>query len=140
MKRVILVSHGQLSVGLKNSMEMICGDLENVFCFSMSRDDKVGLSNKVKTLISTFNDEDQKIILTDLIGSSVTNEMILLTREVNNMHVISGMNLGLALSISIPKNNFISDELFELVSMAQQQIILYDSKQNENFKFEGDEL
>ena len=75
MNQIILASHGGLAAGAKDTLEMVLGDVSNVHVVSLARDDKEPITNKVEAMIATFNADDTVYVLTDMLGSSVNNNM-----------------------------------------------------------------
>ena len=76
MNQIILASHGGLAAGAKDTLEMVLGDVSNVHVVSLARDDKEPITNKVDAMIATFNADDTVYVLTDMLGSSVNNNMV----------------------------------------------------------------
>ena len=75
MNQIILASHGGLAAGAKDTLEMVLGDVSNVHVVSLARDDKEPITNKVDAMIATFNADDTVYVLTDMLGSSVNNNI-----------------------------------------------------------------
>ena len=95
MNQIILASHGGLAAGAKDTLEMVLGDVSNVHVVSLARDDKEPITNKVEALIATFNADDTVYVLTDMLGSSVNNNMVELVIANNDgmaEGVISALN------------------------------------------------
>lgn len=101
MNQIILASHGGLAAGAKDTLEMVLGDVSNVHVVSLARDDKEPITNKVDALIATFNADDTVYVLTDMLGSSVNNSMVELSRNGAAFTVISGFNIPLALTLAM---------------------------------------
>ena len=81
MNQIILASHGGLAAGAKDTLEMVLGDVSNVHVVSLARDDKEPITNKVEAMIATFNADDTVYVLTDMLGSSVNNNMVELSKN-----------------------------------------------------------
>ena len=64
----------------QDTLEMVLGDVSNVHVVSLARDDKEPITNKVDAMIATFNADDTVYVLTDMLGSSVNNSMVELSR------------------------------------------------------------
>ncbi len=86
MNQIILASHGGLAAGAKDTLEMVLGDVSNVHVVSLARDDKEPITNKVDAMIATFNADDTVYVLTDMLGSSVNNSMVELSRNGAHFH------------------------------------------------------
>ena len=86
MNQIILASHGGLAAGAKDTLEMVLGDVSNVHVVSLARDDKEPITNKVDAMIATFNADDTVYVLTDMLGSSVNNNMVDAFQERHEVH------------------------------------------------------
>ena len=98
MKKMILASHGDLAKGMKDTIKLLSGvDEESyAFCFHDGEDVKQ-IFNQVNEII---NDEDEFVIVTDLPGGSV-NTVLTPLIEHKNVHLISGMNTVLVLTLAL---------------------------------------
>lgn len=101
MNQIILASHGGLAAGAKDTLEMVLGDVSNVHVVSLARDDKEPITNKVDAMIATFNADDTVYVLTDMLGSSVNNSMVELSKNGTKFTVVSGFNIPLALALAM---------------------------------------
>lgn len=116
MNQIILASHGGLAAGAKDTLEMVLGDVSNVHVVSLARDDKEPITNKVETMIATFNADDTVYVLTDMLGSSVNNSMVELSRNGAAFTVISGFNIPLALTLAMSPVPIKGAELAALIN------------------------
>lgn len=122
MNQVILASHGELAKGMKDTLNMIVGNLETVQAFSSYRDEEKNIKELVERAIKDNYEKNDIYILTDILGGSVNNEVISLLKDYPKIHVIAGMNLPLVISIAISES--ISEELLEqLIKESQQSIV-----------------
>lgn len=119
MNQIILASHGGLAAGAKDTLEMVLGDVSNVHVVSLARDDKEPITNKVETMIATFNADDTVYVLTDMLGSSVNNSMVELSRNGAAFTVISGFNIPLALTLAMSPVPIKGAELAALINEAR---------------------
>ena len=101
MNQIILASHGGLAAGAKDTLEMVLGDVSNVHVVSLARDDKEPITNKVDAMIATFDADDTVYVLTDMLGSSVNNSMVELSKNGTKFTVVSGFNIPLALTLAM---------------------------------------
>ena len=110
MKYVVMVSHGEFAPGLHSAVKMMTGDREDVLSTSlkdgMSADE---FAENFKQLIKDFKDDDQVILLADILsGSPFTNALNALDQRglLQNTLVIAGMNMPLAITAVLMKDNF----------------------------------
>ncbi len=122
MNQLILASHGGLAAGAKDTLGMILGDVSNVHVVSLARDDKEPIANKVKALIASFNADDAIYVLTDMLGSSVNNNVVELSQNGTAFTVISGFNIPLALALAMASKPVKGDELAALINEARASI------------------
>lgn len=101
MNQIVLASHGGLADGARDTLDMIIGDISNVHTISLARDDKDQIEDRALKLIDSFDPADAVYILTDMLGSSVSNQMVALHIKRPWVTVISGMNLPLILEIAL---------------------------------------
>lgn len=95
---VILVAHGELADAMKNSAEMIFGELSDFYPIGFTKEDGFdSLKAKIEKQISRLG--DSVIILTDLFGGTPFNASsgILMEKDTKQIEVISGMSLPLVL-------------------------------------------
>ena len=119
MNQIILASHGGLAAGAKDTLEMVLGDVSNVHVVSLARDDKEPITNKVEAMIATFNADDTVYVLTDMLGSSVNNSMVELSKNGTKFTVVSGFNIPLALTLAMSPAPVKGAELAVLINEAR---------------------
>ncbi|MCC0627775.1 PTS fructose transporter subunit IIA [Clostridioides sp. ES-S-0108-01] len=123
MNQIILASHGSMAKGIKNALEMIIGNAESVKAFSSYRDEEENIKVLIEKVIKENYETKEIFILTDILGGSVNNEMMSLLKDYPKIHIISGINLPLVISIAIC--NEISIELLKEFIKDSQQSIVY---------------
>mgnify|MGYP002523300966 CR=1 FL=1 len=110
MKYVVLVSHGDFAPGLHSAVKMMTGDRTDVLSTSLK--DGMGADEfaaNFKELIKDIKDDDQIILLADILsGSPFTNALDVLSQNgmLANTLVIAGMNMPLAITAVLMKDNF----------------------------------
>lgn len=132
MAQIIFASHGELSKGMKNSVSMIVGDLSSdVETFSLfpGQNPRDYYQQLLKRVQET---DEQFIILTDIKGGSVHTALMPLT-QMDNVILLSGMNLVMALDVLLRyKNNIEQSDFDELLHNAKSGITLMNSIQDED--------
>lgn len=124
MCRIIFASHGDLSKGMKNSVNMLAGSLsDKVETYSLYPGESPN-DYYQKLLKEIPNSDEQVIILCDIKGGSVHTTLAQLT-QLNNVIVLSGMNLGMALDIVLRYQEGIpSEDYEELLDSSREGITL----------------
>ena len=87
MNRIILASHGGLSAGMKDTVQMILGELPNLYVLATLRDETEPITVAARRLLEDFAAEDVVYIVTDVMGGSVNNEMLTLLPEYPAVHL-----------------------------------------------------
>ncbi|QOY60565.1 PTS sugar transporter subunit IIA [Thermophilibacter immobilis] len=141
MNRLVLASHGGLAEGARDSIEMITGDVSKLSVISLERDDTEQIIDRTEALLRTFDSADTVYILTDMLGSSVTNQMIELHGNHSAITVITGMNLPLILELVLCDYSPREEELEEMINRGREgiqntEVLMRAATQQE----EGDDL
>lgn len=103
----------------KTRSRWFSGDVSNVHVVSLARDDKEPITNKVDAMIATFNADDTVYVLTDMLGSSVNNNMVELSKNGTKFTVVSGFNIPLALTLAMSPVPVKGAELAALLNEAR---------------------
>lgn len=123
MNQIILASHGGMSAGLKNTLELILGDLPNVHAVATTRDETEPITAATRRLLGGFDPADKVYILTDVIGGSVNNDMMTLLADYPDLTVICGTNVCLALNLASCDDGISDADLEEFMNQARSQIV-----------------
>lgn len=117
MRKFIIASHGSLSKGIIDSATMIAGNINNVQYLSVNPGDgQEIIHSKIKQLINPEMNTEI-VILTDLLGGSVTNAFIDYIKDYN-IQIVTGVNLPLVLEMLLSDQSI---ELNELLNNAIQR-------------------
>jgi len=122
VRHVILASHGNLARGMADTIGMIVGEVANLSTFVLERDDMDPISHQVRRELDGFDPTDEVIICTDMVGSSVNNDMVGLLADYPNVTLISGMNLPLVITLVLDEGPATEDELDDIVAQAAEGI------------------
>ena len=122
MRHVILASHGNLARGMADTIGMIVGEVGNLSTFVLERDDMDPISNQVRRELDSLDSADEVIICTDMVGSSVNNDMVGLLGDYPNVTLISGMNLPLVITLALDEGPATEEELDEIIAQAAEGI------------------
>lgn len=123
MNQVILASHGGMSAGLKDTLELILGELPNVHAVATTRDETEPITAVTRRLLDRFDPADKVYILTDVIGGSVNNDMMTLLADYPRLTVICGTNVCLALNLASSEEPVSDEELEDFLTQARGQIV-----------------
>lgn len=110
MKYVVMVSHGEFAPGLHSAVKMMTGDRDDVLSTSLKADMSADeFAANFRELVKDFKADDQVILLADILsGSPFTNALSILDEKglMPNSLVIAGMNMPLAITAVLMKDNF----------------------------------
>lgn len=123
MNRIILASHGMMSAGVKDTAELILGELPNVYAVATTRDETEPIDEVTRRLLNSFEPDDRVYVLTDVLGGSVNNNMISMQNEFPDMTIICGMNLCLVLNLASTEEAITEEELNEYMEQAREQLM-----------------
>lgn len=123
MNQIILASHGGMSAGLKNTLELILGELPHVHAVATTRDETEPITAATRRLLDGFAPEDKAYVLTDVMGGSVNNDMVTLLADYPDLTVICGTNACLALNLASCDEPITDEELEDYLNQARSQIV-----------------
>lgn len=110
MKYVVMVSHGEFAPGLHIAVNMMTGDRPDVLDTSLKADMSADeFAENFRELVKDIKEDDQIILLADILsGSPFTNALSVLDEKgmLPNTLVIAGMNMPLAITAVLMKDNF----------------------------------
>ena len=103
-KKIILASHGRFASGMLSAAKMIIGELKGVDSFDL--EDYESPYEIYKNIEHAMKQEKDTVylILTDLLGGSVNNQLLELCTN-KNVYVIAGANLGMLLELYLADDN-----------------------------------
>nr|WP_300652885.1 PTS sugar transporter subunit IIA [uncultured Anaerobutyricum sp.] len=97
--KVIVVSHGDFSKGLVNSIQMLVGEQEDLVAYSLYPEQTVdSLREELEEEIKKTKEGEDILFLTDLFHGSPFNVVVSLMRDYSFYH-ITGINLPLAVEV-----------------------------------------
>ena len=118
-KYLIMVSHGEFAPGLHSAVKMMTGDRPDVLSTSLK--DGMGadeFQDNFRELVKDFTDEDEVILLADIQGGSPftkANEVLGETGLISRSLIITGMNMPLAVTAVLMKDNMDLPMLKEVI-------------------------
>lgn len=139
MNKILICSHGKLSDGFLNSLKIIMGDIKNIDSLTFY-EENLGVSDldKLDDYFSQ-NIEDNLIVLTDVYGGSVNQEVIKKTISHTNIRIISGINFPLLLELAVRLDTDISDDdLKQIIEQSKNQMIYVENNLEKEFKDDFD--
>lgn len=125
MYQVIVITHGKLAAGLKDTLTMIVGEKEGVYFITFNPSDSVeDFDKKLRTIYRSIPKEEEILMMGDLYGGTPTNVATkYYLREPNRIQVVTGINFPLLLSAVLLKENNLFECIDHLLEEAKQQMI-----------------
>lgn len=121
---IVLVSHGTLAEGMKNSVQFIAGEASNVLTLCAYVKEHISLEQQIKTLFAQKLEHEEWIVVSDIYGGSVNSEFVKwLDKE--RFHLISGMNLALILQLMNMSNDIEIEEQIKEIVKSNKEMICY---------------
>ncbi|MDT3392982.1 MAG: hypothetical protein LIR10_00190 [Bacillota bacterium] len=121
--KIILVSHGKLALGLKDTLEMIVGQVDGLYAFSAYSDGSEDQYLKAIDAILETDTTEPILIITDVLGGSVNNEVWQLLATHPQLIVLTGMNLPLLMTLVTYPNQVTLETIGEIVTAGQHGVM-----------------
>ncbi|MGB9595150.1 MAG: PTS sugar transporter subunit IIA [Candidatus Poribacteria bacterium] len=111
MTGIIIVSHGNIASDLMEVSERILGKQENISAVSIQvgESDKV-LYEKLENLVNLMKADDI-MILSDILGGSITNTCLYFAKMRGHISVITGFNLPMIIKVLTYRDKVNLEEL-----------------------------
>lgn len=127
MRKFLITGHGTFSSGLKSSLDLILGRMDHVFVIDAYVDGNTSIESGINDFLNLSTDQDELLVFTDLMGGSITNQVLRYALR-ENVHVISGMNLPLLIEILMADENVPMDQIIESAIINARDQITYVNK------------
>lgn len=124
MFSIIVTTHGELTNGFSNTINMILGEQENLY-FNMfsSNQTTEEYENEVLKTISSIESQRDILILTDLFGGTPWNVSSKLSMINSRIKVISGVNLPMVIESIMKTNENLDEAINDIVNTTKDSII-----------------
>ena len=111
MIKILLVSHGDLCVGIKETAKLFANDTSNIeaipfYSQNYDKDPEVELDH----YLASISDDDKVIIISDILWGSVNQKLLVKCPSKDNVHVVTGLNLPLLLELMTLTDESISQQ------------------------------
>jgi fructoselysine and glucoselysine-specific PTS system IIA component len=124
MRRFLIVSHGELAGGMRSALELITGAVSGMVVLQAYVEENRSVEEELARLLG---DGEEWIVFTDLLGGSITNQVVRTAAELGMMqsvHIVAGMNLPLVIEVIMADPETPAQEvLAEAIGMARDQIV-----------------
>ena len=127
MRKFLIATHGTFSAGAKSSLEMIIGSIENLFIIQAYLDGNHAIEEEIKIITDQISNEDELIVFTDILGGSVTNQLLQQGTK-PNIHIVSGFNLPLLIEVMLSDAETPAAEIIESAIINAKEQMVYVTK------------
>lgn len=135
MRKFLIAAHGSFSSGIKSSLDIIIGKVENVFIIDAYVDGNKSIEDELNAILTNVQVEDELVVFSDLMGGSITNQILRYgLRE--NVHVVAGINLPLVIDVMLADPDApVAAVIENAISIAREQVVYVNkliNKENDN--------
>ncbi|RVU97467.1 PTS sugar transporter [Coriobacteriales bacterium OH1046] len=122
MLRFVLASHGHLAEGMKDTLQVILGQLDNVDTLCAYVDPDITIRTKIKALFAMYAPEDTVVVVTDIFGGSVNNEFMVALSDYE-FFLVCGMNMPLLVQL-LSSDELAAQDIDEAIGECREAILL----------------
>lgn len=123
MRKIIIASHHKMATGIKDTLNYITGERNNVSALSAYLTN-TPIQEEIEALLKGVDQEDEVVVFTDLLGGSVNQSFAKYTAR-PHFHVITGINLPIVLTIALkPDDTYLTaEQIRSSLDEAKEQLI-----------------
>lgn len=125
MKGILLVSHGKLSEGMKDSLQLFSGKLEQLDSLSLNAEQDIQeFGNQLKEKVDMLDSGQGVVIFCDLAfgtPSNVSAQLLKSPEYKDRVQIVSGMNLPMVLEFIHQRTGEI--DFSDLIQIGKEGII-----------------
>ena len=135
-RKFLIATHGTLASGVKSSLDIITGANDNLFLIQAYLEENKSLEEEILAILEHVDDNEELIVFSDLLGGSVTNQILQYGLR-PNVHIVSGFNLALVIEIVLADTKIdIKQVIKESIENAKEQMVyvnkLLTTQHNDN--------
>lgn len=122
-RKFLIATHGTLASGIKSSLDIIIGATENLFLMQAYVEENKSLEEEIVPFVKELGDDEELIVFSDLLGGSVTNQILQYGLR-DNVHIVAGFNLGLVMEILLSDiETPVEQVIAEAIINAKEQMV-----------------
>jgi fructoselysine and glucoselysine-specific PTS system IIA component len=127
MRKFLIATHGNFASGIKSSIEIIIGQVANLYIIEAYTNGNKSIEEELNEILKNIAEEDELIVFSDLLGGSITNQVLQFALR-PNVHVVSGISLPLLVDIIMADMDTPVDEVIgNAISLAREQMVYVNS-------------
>ncbi|MXQ74379.1 hypothetical protein GSF08_10630 [Clostridiaceae bacterium DONG20-135] len=134
MYSIIVMSHGDMANGLKDTMMMILGEQEDIYFISFTPSDSIeDFRKRVNVIYHSIEEDRQVLFLTDLYGGTPNHVATAMKiAEPGRVEVLSGVNMPLLMEATLGKAKVLSDIVEHLLEQGRGGMIRIEPALDQN--------
>jgi fructoselysine and glucoselysine-specific PTS system IIA component len=126
-RKYLIATHGTFSAGARSSLQMIIGNMENVFILQAYIDENIAIEAEIETILQQVGDDEELLVFSDILGGSVTNQLLQHALK-PNVHIVSGFNLPLLIEVLLGDTATPAAGLIEAAILNAREQMVYVNK------------
>lgn len=139
--KYIIISHGAMAHGAKESLEMIIGKQENLYSLSINYDSTIeSTCQDIESVIAKYPDE-QWIIFTDIVGGTPFHASYRVLSKHNlffKAMIVTGFNLPLLIEVLVSDINNLATVKNNITNISKSVITIVDREVNNSNELSDD--
>lgn len=128
VRKFLIATHGHFASGIRSSLDIIIGQTDHLFLIEAYVNENKGIESDVEAIVSTLDKEDELIVFTDLLGGSITNQVVRFTQGRDKVHIVSGFNLALLIEVLMAEATTPAAEVIETAITNAREQVAYVTK------------
>ena len=131
-RKFLIATHGTFAKGIQSSLDLIIGAMDNVYTIQAYVTENKSIEDDLNVILKDLKDDEELVILSDLLGGSVTNQILRYALR-PNVHVVSGFNLPLLIDIVMSDiDTPVIEVIEESINNAKQQMVYVNKLVNQD--------
>jgi fructoselysine and glucoselysine-specific PTS system IIA component len=123
-RKFLIATHGKLASGFKSSLDLIAGETENIFLVEAYVDENVSIEAALQKVLDGLSSDDELIVFTDILGGSVTNQVLQLGANRPGIYVVAGINLPVVIELILADaDEPVEDVITQAIANAKNQLV-----------------
>jgi len=126
-RKFLIATHGTFAAGVKSSLDIIIGAMEHIFLIGAYVDETVSVETQINEVMTQVSDADELIVFTDILGGSITNQILQHALR-PNVFVVSGFNLPLLIEVLMADAETPAEEVITVALENAKEQMTYVNK------------
>lgn len=144
MNHVVLLTHGEFSKGIAQSCEFVLGNVPDLKALSITMETSMEqAADMLREAVESFGNQ-KVIVVTDMAAGSTTQAALRIIPEYENVHLLTGLNLGLLIGLLMTDLTDQKEENIKLLksiaAQAKDTILFLNDMDEQKFPDQDGEL